>query len=215
MDLFILQLLIIFVPGMVWERIDAQYGRDRVILQWDILRRTFVFGLAAHSITFFLYWCVSLRFVGWEFQLFELKKDSTFLDARSFRQIGVASAVALVFAILWLYATRYKWITRALQAIGATRRYGDEDVWEFMFNSGRAEVEYVHLRDFDKRIVYAGWVEIWSESERRRELVLRDVLVYDFDGHLLFDTPHMYLAREKGDMDIELPYRVSTATGEM
>lgn len=125
----------------------------------------------------------------------------------------MASCVALASAIIWLYAANYKWLTRVLKRIGATKRYGDEDVWEFMFNSGRAEVEYVHLRDFDKKLAFAGWVEAWSESERQRELVLKDVIVYDFEGNQLFETPRVYLARRADNIDIEFPYRVSDGAG--
>ena len=214
MDIFIFQLVVIFVPGIIWERIDAKYGRERATLQWDILRRTFVFGLVAYLVTFGLFWCVSLRYEGWAFQLFDFKKDATFLDQKAFHQIAAASIVALVCAVSWLYAANYKLITRILQTIKATKRYGDEDVWEFMFNSGRAEVEYLHLRDFEKKVTYAGWVEAWSESERQRELVLRNVIVYDFDGNTLFETPRIYLARKMDNVDIEFPYEVPATAGE-
>jgi|ERR1700733_4600881 hypothetical protein len=94
-----------------------------------------------------------------------------------------------------------------LQWIKATKRYGDEDVWDYTFNSGRPEVEYIHLRDFEKKITYAGWVEAFSETEKQREVRLRDVIVYDFDGNTLFETPRVYLARKMDNIDIEFPYR--------
>jgi Family of unknown function (DUF6338) len=209
MDLFFLQLIIIFVPGIIWERIDSQYGREHAAQQWDILRRTFVFGLSAYLVTFALLWIVSLRYEGWGFTLFQFKKDATFLDATAFREIAITSIVAFVCAILWLYVTNYKLITWLLQKSGATKRYGDEDVWEYMFNSGRAEVEYVHVRDFDKKLTYAGWVEVWSESEKQRELVLRDVIVYDLESVELYKTPRLYLARKADNIDIEFPFRPS------
>lgn len=214
MDLFLFQLIVIFVPGIIWERIDAQYGRERATQQWDILRRTFVFGLVAYLMTFGLFWCVSLKFDTWAFQLFDFKKDAAFLDARAFHQISAASVVALACAIVWLYASNYKWITRVLQTIRATKRYGDEDVWELTFNSGRTEVEYLHLRDFDKKLTYAGWVEAWSESDRQREVVLRNVIVYDFEGNALFETPRVYLARKMDNIDIEFPLVIPAAAGE-
>jgi hypothetical protein len=212
MDLFFLQLVVVFVPGIIWERIDAQYGRERATQQWDILRRTFVFGLAAYLVTFAVLAVASRWFPALAFKLFEFRKDGTFLDEVAFKQISIASAVAIVCAIVWLYLTNYKWPHKFLRAIGATKRYGDEDVWEYMFNSGRPEVEYVHVRDFDKKLAYAGWIEVWSESEKQRELVLREVIVYDFDGRALFETPRLYLARRSDDIDMEFPYR--PASGE-
>jgi hypothetical protein len=209
MDIFFFQLVIVFVPGIVWERIDARYGRDRATQQWDILRRSFAFGLAAYLVTFSGYWLQSFVFTSLAFRLFEFKKDGQFLDATAAKLIAIATLVSLVCSVLWLYVGNRKIVTRFLQTIGATKRYGDEDVWDFLFNSGRAEVEYVHFRDFEKRLAYAGWVEAWSESEKQRELVLRDVLVFDFDGNKLFETPRVYLARKMDNIDIEFPYTPS------
>jgi hypothetical protein len=67
----------------------------------------------------------------------------------------------------------------------------------------------VHLRDFEKKPAYAGWVEVWSESEKTREIVLRDVAVSDFEGDELFRTPRVYLARKADNIDIEFPYTQS------
>jgi len=94
---------------------------------------------------------------------------------------------------------------RFMKRIRATKRYGDEDVWDFTFNAHDRNVEYVHLRDFDKEIVYAGWVERFSDTEKVRELVLHDVKVYDFEGNELFATPRVYIARPMDDIDIEFP----------
>jgi hypothetical protein len=166
-----------------------------------------VFGLAAYLVTFCIYWLASFVIPGLNFQLFQFKKDVEFLDIASIKLIFAASWVSVVCAVLWLYASTYKLITQFLQWIKATKRYGDEDVWDYTFNSGRAEVEYIHLRDFEKKITYAGWVEAFSESEKQREIRLRDVIVYDFEGKVLFETPRVYLARKMDNIDIEFPYR--------
>lgn len=207
MNLFILQLVILFVPGIIWERIDAQYGRNRATSQWDIIRRTFVFGLAAYVITYFGFWLASIVCQGVSFKFFEISDTTPFLDRTAVWQIFITSAVALVGSIVWLYATNRKSLTRFLQWIGATKRYGDEDVWDFTFNSRQAEVEFVNVRDFDKEITYTGWVELFSESEKQRELLLRDVIVYDWSGNEIFKMARVYLARKSDNIDIEFPHR--------
>ena len=207
MDLFFFQLIIIFIPGIIWERLDAQFGPSKIIQQWDILRRTFIFGLAAYVVTFCIYWFLSWFITDLNFQLFKFAKDTEFLDGSSIKLIFAASVVSIGCSVVWLYASTYKLPTRLLQRMKATRRYGDEDVWDFTFNSGRPEVEYIHLRDFEKKITYAGWVEAFSETEKQRELRLRDVIVYDFEGAVLFETPRVYLARKMDNIDIEFPYR--------
>lgn len=213
MDIFFFQLVVIFIPGIIWERVDCAYGREHPKEQWDVIRRSFVFGLASYGVLYGAAWILGHFFGDLGLKMPQLKKEEAFLDVSTFREILLASMVAVFCSILWLYVTNYKLITRFLQWIGATKRYGDEDIWEFMFNSRRAEVEYVHLRDFDKKLAYAGWVEAFSESEKQRELVLRDVNVFDFDGNLIMETARVYLARKAENIDIEFPYR-ATANGD-
>ena len=91
------------------------------------------------------------------------------------------------------------------------KTFGDEDVWDYTFNSPIPAVEYINLRDFDKNIVYSVWVMSFSETEKLRELVLRDVEVFDFDGQLLFEMPMIYLARAPENIHIEFPYGAKPA----
>ena len=90
----------------------------------------------------------------------------------AFIEIIVTSFVAFCCSILWLYFVKFNLLTRFVHLIGATKRFGDEDVWDFTFNARDRNVEYVHVRDFDKKIVYAGWVDLFSDTEKVRELVL-------------------------------------------
>ena len=55
---------------------------------------------------------------------------------------------------------------------------------------------------------------MWSESEKQREIVLRDVIVSDFKGRELFKTPRVYLARNADNIDIEFPYAVQETAGD-
>jgi hypothetical protein len=130
MDIFFFQLVIIFTPGIVWERIDAQYGHNRSSEQWDIFRRTFIFGLFAYVITFCIYWLSSFLFGNGDFQIFKFQNDASFLDVAAITEIIVATIVATACAIIWLYLTNYKLITWLFQKARATKRYGDEDVWD-------------------------------------------------------------------------------------
>ena len=97
-------------------------------------------------------------------------------------------------------------LTRFLQSIRATKKYGDEDVWDYTFNSELTAVQYVHVRDLEHEFVFAGWVNAFSETEKTRELLLRDVVVSNFDGKELYTVPHLYLSRPVDDVLIEFPY---------
>ena len=62
-----------------------------------------------------------------------------------------------------------------------------------------------------KKLTYTGWVEAFSESEKQREIVLRDVIVYDFDSRAIMETERVYLARKADNIDIEFPYKAPAA----
>src|SRR5262249_34541837 len=143
---------------------------------------------------------------GWSLRIFELDLDSKkLLQPEIFPEIMFAVVISIAGGIVSLYIENHKLFTRFVQRIGATKRYGDEDVWDFVFNSSSSATGFVHVRDFDQRVTYAGIVEIFSESGQIRELVLRDVIVYDFEQTEMYRVPRLYLARERANIHIEFP----------
>jgi Family of unknown function (DUF6338) len=202
MDIFILQIAIIFVPGMIWERIDALFALKGTPSQFDIVRRSFVFGLVAYILTYGFY-----VLLGWPFYFLRIDKDQPILNENLFGEIAFATGIATLCGVFYIYIVNYKVLYRVMRSIKVSKRYGNEDVWDYTFSSWDADVEYIHIRDFEKKVTYAGWVELYSESDKTRELVLRDVIVYDFDGNQLFETARVYLARKVDNIDIEFPYR--------
>src|SRR5258708_17133920 len=203
-DLVILQFAIIFLPGLILAGLDSRYALKSKPSEFQFTLRAFLFGLVSYAVTFGLYTAA-----GWPFSLTGipgLAANGT-LNAAIVRELASAIGVGLLLAVLWLYGLNRKWDTRLLQKIGATRTYGDEDVWDFTLNSSRPGVEYIHFRDFGNQIVYAGWIDQFSATDKLRELVLNDVEIYDFDGKKLFDTPRIYLARQSDNIHIEFPYR--------
>ena len=201
LDNFLIQLAILFLPRVVWARLDASWARQNKPSDTEFFVRAFLFGVISYVVTFGIY-----SILGYNFELVRLDNGSM-LTSSIVTEIVVATAVGFVFSIIWIYASTHKWVARMLQAIGATKRFGDEDVWDFTFNSKATSVEFVHVRDFDQRVVYAGYVNAFSEREALRELVLRDVTVYDFDGNTMYDVPLLNISRRPEGLHIEFPYR--------
>lgn len=203
-DLLFIQIAVIFLPGLIWAGLDSRYALKSKPSEFQYILRAFLFGIASYVVTFSLY-----SGLGCAFSLSDISDAASkgiFTPAIA-KEIASATLVGTILAVLWLYVSNYKVDTRLLQWIGATKTYGDEDVWDFTFNSSAAAVEYVHFRDFENKIVYAGWVREFSETGALRELVLRDVEVFDFEGNLLFETPLIYLARKPENIHVEFPYR--------
>jgi hypothetical protein len=163
-----------------------------------------MYGLATYAIVYLGYWMA-----GAEFSMAaatSVPTSSLTLDSLV-DEILWSIPTAFVLGIVWVYTATYKFLTRFLQSIGATKRYGDEDVWDFTLNSSSPAAEYVHVHDFAKELIFAGWVDTFSETDKLRELVLRDVIVMNFDADVVDEYPRLYLARESSDLTVEFPYR--------
>jgi len=199
---FLLQLAILFLPGVVWAHLDAKFATKGSPSQVEFLARSLFFGLVSYAATYVLF-----GLLGHPFEMIDFNQvnDHAVITKPVAIQIISATAVGFLLSVIWMYGVRFKWLTRILQKIGATRTYGDEDVWDFTLNSRSAVSEYVHYRDFENEIVYAGWILLFSETEKLRELVLRDVQVFDFNGSLLFEQPRIYIARKAEGMHLEFP----------
>jgi hypothetical protein len=196
------EIALLLLPGFVWMKIHTKYGAKGEITQFDMILNAFLFGIIAYAVLYLIYWKFNIPM-----HIVSLDVDSKQLfQPESFVDIFAATGIAILLAILHLYGENYKLFTRFVQVIKATKTFGDEDVWDFVFNSSSvSSVDYLHFRDFENQVVYAGYLNIFSKSGQLRELVLRDVIVYDFDGQEMYKAAHMYLARERDKIHIEFP----------
>jgi hypothetical protein len=205
-SLLVLQIAIIFLPGIIWARLDSTYGLKSKVTDTEFLIRAFMFGMVTYAVTFVIFTLLHRPFAVVDL---DEKDKGLLVTAPIAWEVIWAICISFVLSVIWLYISNYKILTRFLQIIKATKTYGDEDVWDFTFNSSKAAVEYVHYRDMENEIVYSGWVNTFSETDKLRELVLRDAQVFDFDGKLLFEIPLLYLARKPDNIHLEFPYTVT------
>ena len=199
-----MQLAIIFLPGLIWAQIDARYAVKRKPRPIEFLIRAFLFGISTYLIAYAGY-----AVFGQSFSSLDVDPSGParillddFVD-----EIFISAIIAFLLSVIWIYVATYRLLNRLLIWSRATNKYGDEYVWDFMFNSSQGESEYVHVRDFEKGMTYTGWVSAFSETEKLRELLLRDVIVYTGDSGESTAVPLLYLARDGADIHIEFPYR--------
>jgi Family of unknown function (DUF6338) len=197
------ELALIFMPGFIWMKIHTSYGAKGDSTQFDMILNTFIFGVISYAILGGIYWVF-----GAKLSILNVDTNSSkLLQPETFKDILLSILLSIALGIAFLYVENYKLFTRIVQKINATKTYGDEDVWDFVFNSSSSSVNFLYFRDFEQKAVYAGYVDVFSESGQLRELVLRDVIVYDFDGAEMYRMPRMYLARERENIHIEFPER--------
>jgi hypothetical protein len=128
-------------------------------------------------------------------------------------EVVIASLVSVGLAVAASYVQRFKLINRLGRKIGATHRYGDEDVWEYFHNSPDTG-SWLYVRDHKENLVYYGWLEAYSESGDDRELLLSDVEVYTDETDEPLDTvPLLYVSRDAYDFTIEIPPKDQPAEG--
>jgi hypothetical protein len=204
LDLLVLQVAVIFLPGIIWARLDVSYAAKVKPSETEFILRAFLFGLTVYAIEFILY-----SLCGWQFTMADLGGLATkeVISRQIAWEVLWAVLISIVLSICWLYAATHKLLTRFLQFINATKKYGDEDVWDFVLNSGETAVGYVHVRDNETGYVYTGWIDTFSETDRLRELVLLEVIVYNLDGVKQYEMPRLYLARAPDNINLEFPYK--------
>ncbi len=205
-NFFLAQAAVIALPGILWAKLDQRYARSGKWSQTDLFVNVFIYGLASYITAYIVYALLGEPFVLVDFVG---AQERSIITRQIALEIMATTGLSFVLGLASVAASNYKLLTRLLHTLGITKRYGDEDVWDYTLNSSSASVEYVHWRDFDRRTVYAGWVSTFSETEKLREIVLSDVQVFDFEGALLYETPRMYVARKPEDVHIEFPYKGS------
>ena len=203
-DIILVQLAIIFLPGLIWAQIDARYAAKESPGQAEFLIRAFLFGMSTYAITYAGY-----RVLGQSFSDFSIDGESStrLLRGEFVDEIIASATLSFVLAVFWIYLANYKLLNKLLFLMKATSKYGHEDVWDFTFASSGEEVEYVHVRDFRRGIIYAGWVHVFSETGKLRELLLKDVIIYDGEGRQTGTVPLLYIAKDGSDIHIEFPHR--------
>jgi len=122
-------------------------------------------------------------------------------------EIFWASLTGVLIALLSSYVYTHKLINKLGRYLHITRKFGDEDVWDFFHNlPEELGYEWVYVRDYKANLVYFGCIVAYSDSEKERELLLKDVEVFtNSEGKRLYESKMLYLCRDKYDLSIEVP----------
>ena len=54
-SLLVIQIAIIFLPGIIWARLDLTYGKKGKLSDTEFLIRAFMFGMVTYAITFLIF----------------------------------------------------------------------------------------------------------------------------------------------------------------
>ena len=190
---------------MIYSRIRANRGSTA----WEAVIEVFLFAVFSYILAALLTGSTGNAHGSTNIQA--ILEDSDRID---WRELYIAIIVSGILAIALSYVFNYKLITKLGRLIRATRRFGDEDVWEYLHNS--PDVEWVYLRDHQQGVTYYGRVAYFSDRFQDRELVLTEVIVYNNEsGEQLYDLDGAYVARDSSTMTIEVPLFTSHVPGQL
>lgn len=99
----------------------------------------------------------------------------------------------------------YKIINKLGKVFKLTTKYGDENLYSYFLNADN--VNEIYFRDVPNNITYHGMINSYSETTEFKEIVLRDVKVYDYtNSEFMYELDKVYLSRPKDDIIIEVPF---------
>lgn len=203
-DQFFLTLLYVATPGMLCyfllKRLVGKIGDDLSEKIFSIFLLSVLSYLLLDSIR-----SIQIQFSSVNFQLSNIILHPD--DVKTF-DVLAASAVSIVLSIVLSYLYRYKVWNNFAKWIKATTRFGDEDVFNYLLDSKADDINgrWIYVRDHKVNLLYYGYVNIWSETKEKREIVLIDVDVYSNEnGDLLYSTDKVYISRNDDDITIEIP----------
>lgn len=203
---FLVRVIFLAVPGIVSYMLFRKLvGRSKGE-KWEEWLKIVLFSLIIYG----SYSLLARLFghFGWgsgELVFFKAALDEDV--AIEWSEIVIASLIGVPVALIATTIQTYRLVYFLGRHIRVTRRFGDKDVWDYFHSlPNTPEYEWVFVRDHKTELVYYGWICAYSESEKERELLMRDVDVYTNDkGTFLYKTRMLYLCRNRYDLTIEIP----------
>ena len=193
---------VILFPGLISTVIADKitvHSKNWVSFKYGIY--SFVFGVFCYVIVQILSWLMT--YIPERLNILPLRAGtlavwSIVTDNRARIDLREVFAAAFFGAFL----VNYKIFHKFAQKLLISQKYGDENLYSYYLNA--KEIDWVYVRDFERKLTYQGRVISFSENDKIQELVLADVTVFAYeDSTEYYSVPNIYLCREMGRFVIE------------
>jgi hypothetical protein len=212
---FLIRIILLVIPGIIGSRLYRSLRGKAIRKDWEDYLEILVFSFLAYGVYGLLIYSLSNLYTTENvFAAFKaFTSESIPIDKPVGHAIFFASIFVVPIAIIASYVDEYKLINKFARRIKATRRFGDEDVWDYFNRS--PDIKWVYVRDQKREVYYHGWIEAWSDPYKDRELLLREVDVYKSStAELLYKTDLVYLSRKSEDLTIDVDLVSNQLIGE-
>lgn len=208
MNELVIVVAVILFPGLI-----ATVVTDKVAVhtrRWDSFKYSiysFIFGVTCYVVVQMLSWTMAYLPMRLQFLPFIGTLDvwTSVTNGRlniRLSEVFTATLLSVPVAFLGVCAINHKWFHKLAQKLRVSQKYGDENLYSYFLNAN--EIDWIYVRDFERKLTYQGRVVSFSENEKVQELVLSDVTVYAYeDSTEYYSVPNIYLCREVGQFVIE------------
>lgn len=171
MDLtsFLIRIVFLALPGVLTSLLYRKLLGKRSAKELEDILEIAVFSVLSYGILFL----IATILDKWGVSHISLTALQAFSDEKiplQWREILLACFVGVVLAFVAAAVYTHKFIHRIGRFLNVTRRFGDEDVWDFFHNSPDIISQWVYVRDHKTNLVYFGWINTFSESEKKESL---------------------------------------------
>lgn len=202
-----LRVLLLFFPGIICAILVDMLTTHHERSTATFLVNSFVLGITCYLTLYATSYALHLLASWWRLPFtFEIVFFDLLLDKDKrlpWIEIFSAAGAAIPLGFLITCVAEHKVVYRIAHRIGVTRKFGDLDVWGFLFNS--PDIQWIVVRDIQNDLAFEGWVRAFSDTVDKAELILRDVRVYrNSTGDFLYEVGGVYLFRKVDGIIIEL-----------
>lgn len=195
-----LKLILILIPGSIASII---YERLTIHKRWNSFKfvtNAILFGALSYILAQVAF---NICRVDTSFEMFWENLPTKEIP---YNVILKASFVSIFIGLIATGVDQYKLINKLGKFLKLTNKYGDENLYSYFLNA--EDVDEVYIRDINNGLTYHGLINSYSENDEINEIVLVDVIVYDYStSEELYSLDKIYLSRKKDNLIIELPYK--------
>ena len=201
-----LKLIFILIPGAIAGLIFEKLTVHKPWNNFKFIAQSILFGLLAYLITG---WFIKLMNTIFNIHWTALTLWDNLADKEiPFTEIGKAAIAGVIIGFIASAIDHHKLVNRFAAWMSISTKYDDINLYSHFLNS--RNIKQIHFKDFISGYIYQGNVESYWETDEIKEIVLRDVTVYENNSEdkrildELYKLDIVYLSRPKDEVLIEI-----------
>jgi hypothetical protein len=207
MNQLVVTLIVILMPGII-----ANVICDKITVhsKWS----SFKFSLYAFVLGMSCYVSLQVIYYAWDYHncvsLDEIKYTHLKVWGASVTdnpeipaiEVVLATIISLPISLLAAYLINHKIFNKIATFFNISTKYGDENLFSYYLNAD--EIDWIYVRDIERKLTYQGRIVSYSENDLMQEIVMSEVTIYNYeDSAELYSVPTIYLTKPLGVFVIE------------